>query len=339
MNEIRVWIGSAGAFKDECKVLTRLLKSLGNDSLIIRNGPAESFDWILEFAPREQHSPPGSVSIYTSGTTAEPKRITKQWKSILQNKRGNGKPTDRWLLTYSPARWAGLSVLAHCLKLGCELIVPDSLEIQDICKGIQKCTHMSLTPSLFRKTLISGANLENTDLIQVTFGGEAATQAILDKAKQIWPQARISHVYASTEFGDILSCSDGLEGFGRIPGELTEDGELTIEGIPTGDLWRLEGNRYIFVGRKGDGINVGGSKVMPFEVEKIMNEIPGVDECRVFGVSSALLGSIVCADYRGTITSMDLTIELRARLPKYAVPRCTQVKELTLTGAGKVSRR
>lgn len=339
MNEIRVWVGSAGAFKDECKILIKLLKNLGNDSLVIRNGPVEGFDWIVEFTPRELHSPPGSISIYTSGTTAEPKKVTKQWKSILHNKKGSGKSTDRWLLTYSPARWAGLSVLAHCLKLGCELVIPDSLEIQDICKGIQKSTHISLTPSLFRKALVSGANLDNPDLIQVTFGGESATQIILDRAKQIWPKARISHVYASTEYGDLLSCSDGMEGFVRLPGDLTEEGELTIEGIPTGDLWRLEGGRYIFIGRKGDGINVGGAKVMPFEVEKIMNEIPGIDECRVFGVPSVLLGSIVCAEYRGIITPINLTKELRARLPKYAVPRCVKVKELTLTSAGKVSRR
>lgn len=339
MSGYEVWLGQSGMFQAECFELIELLKNLNDDYLIIKNNYTEDFDWILERKARENIALPGTVGVYTSGTTSEPKLIVKSWNQVIENKKGNGTVGDRWLLTYSPGRWAGLSVIAHILKHGCELMVPESLHINDICKEIPFCTHISMTPSLFRKALITGSKLENPALKQITFGGEPATQAVLDQARSMWPNAKVTHVYASTELGDLVACSDGFEGFDKLPGVLSESGELIIGEFFTGDLWRYENGRFQFVGRNTDAINVGGAKVMPYEVEKIINDIPGVVECRVFGVSSALLGSIVCAEYRGQQSSMELTVLLRTLLPKYAVPRLIKVEELKLTDAGKVGRR
>jgi len=338
MSGIRAWLGREGRFKAECEALLDLLARIDEASLTLRTGPAEGFRWILDPGPAQASPDRGNVTIFTSGTTGEPKPVTKAWRAILDSKRGQGAPADRWLLTYSPARWAGLSVLAHCLKHQCRLVFPDSLDIRDICAGLRACTHVSLTPSLFRKAMVSGVDLTSPGLRQVTFGGEAATQAILTQAHAIWPAARISHVYASTEFGDLVACSDGLEGFVQLPGTLDESGELHIGGQPSGDLWKLENGRHLYLGRKTDVINVGGAKVAPFEVEKVLNSVPGVVESRVFGTPSPLLGALVCAEYRGTIAPVQLALDLRKLLPKYAVPVLTRVDDLQLTDAGKVGR-
>lgn len=338
MSGIQVWLGREGEFKAECKILMNLLSRLDEASLTLRTGPAEGFRWILDPSPGEAPSGKGTLTIFTSGTTGEPKPVTKVWADILSSKKGHGSPADRWLLTYSPARWAGLSVLAHCLKHQCQLLLPDSLDIQDICAGIRACTHVSLTPSLFRKAMVSGVDLASAALHQVTFGGEFATQSVLAQAHAIWPTARISHVYASTELGDLVACSDGLEGFVHLPGTLDDSGELHIGDHPSGDIWKQENGRYLYIGRKTDVINVGGAKVAPFEVEKVMNGVPGVFESRVFGASSPLIGALVCAEYRGMITPIQLALELRKLLPKYAVPILTQVDDLHLTDAGKVGR-
>lgn len=339
MSERRIWMGREGHFRAEVQALLGLLAEVDGCSLALRTDPAPGFAWILDPPQDPAAGEGGFITLYTSGTTGEPKPVRRNWREALRQKKGRGGPGDRWLLTYSPARWAGLSVIAHGLRHGCQLVVPETLSTEDLARGLARSTHVSLTPSLFRKLLISGFGLEAPDLVQVTFGGEAAPQACLDQARRLWPRARISHVYASTELGDLASASDGLEGFPHLPGELAEDGELLVAGTSTGDLWERVGARYLFRGRKTEIINVGGAKVVPYEVERLINAQEGVDECRVFGVPSPLVGSLVCAEYRGTAAPEALARALRGLLPKYAVPRLTKVEAIALTDAGKVGRR
>lgn len=339
MNELRLWVGREGRFRVECERVVALLAGLGPRALRLRVDETEGYDWAgaPEAAPRAE-APPGTVTVHTSGTTGEPKMVSKRWADVLAGKRGSGGPADRWLLTYSPGRWAGLSVIAHVLRHGATLVLPDSLEVPELARRTRSCTHVSLTPSLFRKLLLTGEDLANPGMRQVTFGGEAAPQRVLDDARRTWPGARISHVYASTELGDLVATSDGREGFPRLPGALDADGELVVGGVKTGDLWRREGDRFLFVGRRSEFISVGGAKVSPSEVEAVLNGLEGVEESRVFGVPSPLLGQLVCAEYRGSAEPAALAAALRARLPKHAVPRLRKVDAIALTGAGKVGR-
>jgi acyl-CoA synthetase (AMP-forming)/AMP-acid ligase II len=151
-------------------------------------------------------------------------------------------------------------------------------------------------------------------------------------------------VYASTEFGDICSASDGEAGFAASkferPGfELREDGELFIEGQATGDLWERRGDRFLFLGRRQEVINVGGAKVFPATVEAAALALEGVEEARAFGVSNALLGQVVALDYRGTRSEIDVKRSLRASLPKIAWPaQVERVDAIQLTSANKVRR-
>src|SRR5262249_15060627 len=143
----------------------------------------------------------GQLTVYTSGTTGAPKASTKDVAEIFARKRGHGDPGDRWLLTYHPFRWAGISTISHALRFGCQLVVPTSLELADVLDAAPRATHVSLTPSLFRKMMLvaSESALAALPLRQVTFGGEEATQAVLDAAHRLWPDARVTHTYASTE--------------------------------------------------------------------------------------------------------------------------------------------
>lgn len=286
------------------------------------------------------------IILKTSGTTGTPKDVVINLENAIDNKKGRGDNEDVWLLTYSPQRWAGLSVLIHVHKTGAQLLVPDSLDPYDIIKLMYATTHISLTPSLFRKLL-----LINTDVVmaapikQLTFGGEYATQKILDDAQHMYPTARITHVYASTEFGDICAASDCLEGypFTKI---IEHDGyvhpetkELFLKGRATGDLWDMKNDRLYFVGRQGDIVNVGGAKVNLLVVEKEVGKVLEVKHCRAFAISNPLLGQVIGLEYVGDITPIALKKLLLQALPKYAVPvQIKQVDEISLTAAGKVSR-
>ncbi len=285
------------------------------------------------------------VTLQTSGTTGPPKRFLKDLQSPFAKKRG-GNTNDVWLLTYSPKRWAGISVILHSLKFNCRLIVPETLSFKDILFALVKLepTHVGLTPSMFRNLLLNDVEklLTKVMLKQITFGGEAATQSVLDLAKSIWHQARITHVYASTEFGDICAVSDGQEG---IPihkfdcFKFSAEGELIINDIPSGDFWERRKDRYYFLSRKEEVINVGGNKVNPLEIEEIALQA-GVKLAKVYGVKSPVMGNLVALDYVGEIDEVELKNILRQQLPKWAYPvKIKRCQQIALSAAGKMVRK
>lgn len=47
----------------------------------------------------------------------------------------------------------------------------------------------------------------------ITLGGEIATQAILDTLKNTFPDAKLRHIYATTEAGVVFTVKDGIAGF------------------------------------------------------------------------------------------------------------------------------
>ena len=340
MNHYKIDLGHPGYFKEECLALFKLLNDCSDSTFEITLDNKLN-PWILsQPIPFEitSNGKPGDITLYTSGTTGIPKPITKNLMSEKKTSRGMGKSEDIWLLTYSPSRWAGLSVYLHCVKNKSKLEIPSDLSIESICKHLDLVTHISMTPSLFKKMILSGLISPKSNISQVTFGGEYATQKTLDEARYFFPQARISHIYATTELGDVCGSSDGLEGYKSLPGDIDENGELVINGIKTGDIWEKTNNRYYFKSRLSEMISVGGAKVFPIQIEDIIKNLAGIQDVKVYGLHSSLLGQIVCADIVTKRTSLDLTKELRLLLPKYAIPKINIVEEIELTKAGKKSR-
>lgn len=327
----KCWIGKEGKFVEEVQKLISILNI--NNNIALSAEPTNGFDWIVDC--KEAHfieflPPGGGIALRTSGTTGTPKLIWKDFEQIYRDKKGRGSDQDVWLLTYNPARWAGLSVIIHCMKTNAKLIVPESLSVPKMLEVIDQVTHISLTPSLFRKMMITDSDkFQKAPLKQLTFGGEYATQKILDDAKALFPNARITHIYATTESGDLCSCSDGLEGFP----------ENKMPRLENGDMWKIENGRAYFIGRDTEVINVGGAKITQTEVENAANSIPEINHCHAFPVTNALLGQVVGLDYVGNIEPKEVKIALLKKLPKYAVPmQITKVDNIELTSANKIKR-
>lgn len=347
----KCWIGKYNCLSNEISKLKQLLKLVLDEraNLILSPEEKDDFDWICSenYSQLEDQlckTSGGHIALQTSGTTGIPKVIWKSYKLILKDKKGLGSENDRWLLTYNPGRWAGLSVILHTHKNNSQLITPKSLGPENILDSIGEATHISITPSLFRKLIILDyEKLRDAPIQQLTFGGEYATQKVLNDAKSVWPNARISHIYATTELGDICVCNDGLEGIpvSKIsrPCELLDTGELIIDNIPTGDMWKIENNRLYFTGRLVESINVGGAKVSQSVIESVVNGVNGIRECRAYPMFNALLGEVVAIDYVGDITPIELKKILLKLLPKYAVPvKINKVDYIELTSAGKLKR-
>jgi UDP-N-acetyl-D-mannosaminuronic acid dehydrogenase len=112
----------------------------------------------------------------------------------------------------------------------------------------------------------------------------------------------------------------------------------------TGDLARVDSEGRIFLsGRKATFVNVGGRKVNPRRIERIIAGHRGVREVHVFGVTGSSPGeqelhaAVVLS--AGTAVS-DLAAYCRSRLVAYEVPRhFHSLEQLPRTALGKIDSR
>jgi acyl-CoA synthetase (AMP-forming)/AMP-acid ligase II len=268
------------------------------------------------------------LMVLTTGSTGTPKGVRHDWsRQLARMERARDGSGQVWMLAYGPQQFAGLQVLIHVLGTGATLVAPSIRRPQAILELLfdHGVTHISATPTFWRFLL---AELRADDrpmpqFVQITLGGEAAPGALLEELRTEFPSARISHIYAGSEFGSTGSVRDGEDG---LPAALLSsdngadvslkivDGELWVrsnasmlgyhgeddrpadEWWPTGDLVEVVDERIAFRGRKTDVINVGGVKVHPLPVEDRVTSVPGVKAARVYGRANALVGAVVAVD-------------------------------------------
>lgn len=319
-------------------------------------------------------SGPGPLLVLTTGTTGAPKGARHEWRRLVAGLRTRElTPEQRWLLAYNLNQFAGLQVLLHVVARSATLVVPASNQPPDGLRAMEEhgVTHASATPTFWRvaTAMLDEAAAARIPLRQITLGGEASPGPLLDRLQQLFPAARISHVYASTEFGSGVSVRDRQAGlpvsvldrgsaagveYRIVDGQLEARSTVGMLGYygqddvggdwrPTGDLVEVHDDRIVFMGRIDDTINVGGVKVNPLPIEEIVTAVPGVALARVYGRSNPMTGQIVAVDVvarRGVDTdALDDAIRAAcAGLPSAAQPRRVRfVDELELRG-GKVVR-
>lgn len=310
----------------------------------------------------------------TSGTTGAPTIVAHDLTSLS---RSVGRlPTmrsARWGLLYDPTRFAGMQVVLQALIGGGTLIAPDTaapLAEQVAFLASKGCSHLSATPTLWRRLLMVPGHAA-LPLRQVTLGGEIADQPVLDALAATFPRARVTHIYASTEAGVGFSVNDGRAGFPtshvemalsgvamrvdgdgivwlRPPGRVPSSGaEIDGEGyVRSGDRVERRGDRFHFLGRDNGTINVGGVKVHPEAVERVIASVPGVALAKVSSKASPITGALLTAeialapgaDPAGVKAAVHAAC--RARLDREAVPaRVLIVDDLAANAAGKLVRR
>lgn len=323
-------------------------------------------------APRgEFEAVPAQVVVATSGTSGPPKLVDHSWDTLLAAARLAEQWHGRgWLLVYDATRWAGLQVWLQALLTAGRIVVPATRDPDLVARACveEDVSILPATPTLLRRLITSGT----ADLVarmkpdRITLGGEAVDARLLEQAAALFPAAKITHVYATTELGEVFRVTDGKAGFpaewiGRpLPGgarlSMRRDGELLVQlsrdtaEVATGDLVERRGARFEFTGRRSDVIVVGGAKVYPKRVEEILRTAPGVADTRVYGLPSAITGELVAAEIvvhdplpagatPDQVRSAALAV-CRERLEPQSVPRVIDfVKKLATTAAGKIPRR
>jgi acyl-coenzyme A synthetase/AMP-(fatty) acid ligase len=318
----------------------------------------------------------------TSGTSGVPKIVRHTMEGLTGAIVADGPARGAspvWATFYDIRRYGGLQIFLRAIIGGGSIVLSEPEEpIADHVSRLDArgVTHISGTPSHWRKLLMSGS-ASGFSPRYVRLSGEIADQAVLDGLRRAFPEASIGHAYASTEAGVGFAVNDGLEGFSaalvaqsRDGVEMKiEDGSLRIrsmrtaqayvgrhaaaladpEGfVDTGDMVELRGDRYHFVGRRGGIINIGGLKVHPEEIEAVINRHPDVRMSRAKSRRSPITSALVVADVvlagavdgsRHDAIRAQILADCRASLPPHKVPAIIKfVASLDVTAAGKLAR-
>ncbi len=278
----------------------------------VRRGASLATEWVL----------------LTSGTTGAPKLVAHTLASLTSAFAGpaeQGAPPV-WSTFYDIRRYGGMQIYLRALLAGSLVLSSAGEAVPDFLSRVASAgvTHISGTPSHWRKALMSGA-AQRFSPQYVRLSGEIADQGILDQLRAAFPQAVVAHAFASTEAGVAFEVRDGRAGFPATLAGSTENGvELDVsrgtlrvrspgnalgylgsgaaplkdaEGfVDLGDRLELREGRYYFVGRSGGIINVGGLKVHPEEVEAVINSHPLVRMSLVRSRRNPITGAVVTAE-------------------------------------------
>ncbi|WP_406076569.1 AMP-binding protein [Micromonospora sp. NBC_00858] len=268
--------------------------------------------------PQPRAAEPGRLWLLTSGSTGRPKRVGHTLDTLTTVRAD--QPERTWLCPYAPGTYAWWQVVTLSLtQPGQHLVVVEPEELDDwpavaAAHGVDAA---SGTPTFWRRTLHrDAAALARVPLRQITLGGEPVDQAILDQLREVFPTARISWIYASSEVGASIVVHDGRAGFPvgwldrEAPGRPTlsvRDDELIVTSpyhgaglggpVRTGDRVQVVDERVLITGRlDSDEINVGGSKVSAGVVRGVLAGHPAVAWARVTGRRAPVLGRMVVAE-------------------------------------------
>jgi acyl-coenzyme A synthetase/AMP-(fatty) acid ligase len=318
----------------------------------------------------------------TSGTSGAPKIVGHTLEGLTGAIVADGPPRGTppvWATFYDIRRYGGLQIFLRAIVGGGSMVLSDPTQspADHVARLRQHgVTHISGTPSHWRKLLMSGS-ASGLSPRHVRLSGEIADQAVLDGLGRAFPDASIGHAYASTEAGVGFAVNDGREGFpagmvGENRGGVemkVEDGSLRIRSkrtahayvgrhaaqladadgfVDTGDMVELRGDRYHFVGRRGGIINIGGLKVHPEEIEAVINRHAEVRMSRARSRRSPITGAVVVADVvladgsdpaRESEIRDKILADCRASLASHKVPAVIRfVPALDVTPAGKLAR-
>lgn len=336
-------------FDDEIKQITVLVEFKDFDELLnkIKSSTSE-------------------ISIFTSGTTGKPKRIIHSINTLTRTVKENVELQNCiWAFAYNPTHIAGIQVFFQALFNKNTLIDVFKQSRNSVYEVLEKynVTHISATPTFYR--LLLPFEREFVNVKRITFGGEKSDLNLYKKLKELFPNAKITNIYASTELGTLLHANGELFTIPEVLKNdvLIKDNELFVRATllgksvdlvieddmyRTGDVVEIISTNPIafkFKTRISDYVNVGGYKVNVQEVEEVLSSIDGVLMASVTVKSNSVLGNMLIANVVSDFTNLELSEKnlkaiLKDKLQEFKIPRIIKiVKELEFTRTGKISKK
>lgn len=316
------------------------------------------------------------ILLETSGSSGQPKQVWHSMDTLTQGLRFSDRHRRAiWGLTYPVDHLAGMQVLFQSLLNTTPIINLFGSSTSNVHRAIDSfsISHLSCTPT-FLRMLLADSQVHPT-IQRLTSGGERLDARSLEGISGMFPQARLTNIYASTEVGAILvSHDDGfvipeyLKGkFRIVDGELWLHESLKVENRmnssdsntfsqdqddalfwPTGDQvevlsdspWKIR-----FLSRCHEGFNVAGYRVDPVRLETIARTHPMVADARFYGIPNSVTEHLVACDLVATPGCLAPETRewqewLRPMVARHELPRIVNwVSSIDTTDSGKVKRR
>ena len=122
--------------------------------------------------------------------------------------------------------------------------------------------------------------------------------------------------------------------------EIDRDGYVT-----SGDVGYVDEDGYVFIcDRKRDMVISGGVNIYPAEIEMVLQAVPGVHDCAVFGIPDAEFGEALMAVVEPEagirLDAAAVRAQLKTSLADYKVPRHIEIQtNLPREDSGKIFKR
>jgi acyl-coenzyme A synthetase/AMP-(fatty) acid ligase len=316
------------------------------NNFILNNTNSVDDNGILEFIKKINNKE--NIKFTTSGTTGEPKEIIYSYDILVKNiKIKDELKNTIWGMTYDWTKIAGSQVILQSYLNEGKIVNLFKKSHSETINLISKygITHISGTPTFYR--LLGNVVFENVK--QVTLGGEVVDGNLITHIEKIFPNAKITNIYALTEFGTLFTSNKDYFEFSEKISILVkiENNNIFIKDsgdwINTGDVveW-LDRTKFKIIGREDNMINVGGIKVNPIKIEEIINKLEYISNSVVYGRQNSVMGGMVVADVilNTNVEVSQIKKDLSKKLNKYEIPlKINIVDTISTNSNGKLVRK
>lgn len=295
--------------------------------------------------------------LFSSGTTGVPKVMVHNFSKLISDFKEPKKQKNlNFILFLLFDHIGGINTLLGCLNNGSQITIPANRNPEYILQLIQdKKIQVLPTSPTFLNLMLMTEDFDKYDLSSlkmITYGTERMPQHLLSRLKVKIPSVKFLQTFGTSETGILKTESKSstslffkiidpdyefkieegqlyLKSQNQVSGYVNqESNQFTQEGwFATGDLVEVDEDGYLkIIGRINKVINVGGQKVLPKEVEDVINEIPEVIDSTVYAKENAIVGQMVCAKvviaegHDEKEMKQQILRKCREELDKYKVP-------------------
>ena len=308
----------------------------------------EPSEWnaLLDFGPHQSPSMEDgefALILYTSGSTGKPKGVplthgSYLWGIDLLVATGPQMRGKRVLVAAPYFHMNGLliSVMTGVAMGTVVLLCRFSGRAYLEAAASQRCEVLTSVPTMLAlaaKETEAIARLDLSHVESIFTGSAPSTDALFDRMKQIFPNARVMNGYGTTETGPLLFGAhpsgkprpklslgypvpqvewklvggpDENQGVLWIRSRLLMPGYLNLPEATakrvvngwyeTSDVMRRDADGFFFfVGRDDDMFVCGGENIYPGEVEKLLERHPAVAQCAVVPLADEIKGQLPVA--------------------------------------------